>query len=505
MTAEGGAPPGDQAAVVECVAGAAAVAVIAAIIPVGIEALGRHAGPPTSSQRRGRVCTSRHTAITEALPAGWRFRRPATHAADGMGAPADTDSVVDHFQGPGGVEGVGVRSTPRRRTWLPTRQDHPAPPLRIHAGESATNSRPSRSAEYPAGLLGVQCPPQRIPGGTRGHHPVAPRSCSHPKTGQDDHRQTHAAFRKVLASIRLPASPASQSEPAYAGHALNPATAPSRAAQPARPSFTARPRTRLRLTVEGDGDIDEQRDEQSASDPARAPGSGRARRRLLVGHHHPSSAAPARSPAPAASAPAAAPIFTSRQYRLHRGPARGLDRRAGNAAVGRTGAPGEEDSVVDLLRTRRPSRGAGRTRHQPRRTWGPSRKRPAGPPPPRIRARRSRNPTRRSRSVEHPPGYSACTARRGAASWWRPARSAMHHGTAFVFASQNPAGCTPTTAPPSANSPGRHSGFSSKAPHHQWSSQLDRERIRRAVSPDLEPGWSGCLQLFRSRRPPRAS
>jgi hypothetical protein len=90
--------------VVECVAGAAAVAVIAAIIPVGIGALGRALGPPTSSNAAAHVFTSRHYGYTEALPAGWRFPRQATQQWDGKRCPADTDSIVDHFQGPGGVE-----------------------------------------------------------------------------------------------------------------------------------------------------------------------------------------------------------------------------------------------------------------------------------------------------------------------------------------------------------------------------------------------------------------
>src|SRR2546429_4315388 len=51
--------------VVECVAGAAAVAVIAAIIPVGIGALGRALGPPTTSNAAARVFTSGFTGKGE--------------------------------------------------------------------------------------------------------------------------------------------------------------------------------------------------------------------------------------------------------------------------------------------------------------------------------------------------------------------------------------------------------------------------------------------------------
>jgi hypothetical protein len=48
--------------------------------------------------------TSRHYGYTEALPAGWLPAAQATQQWDGTGAPGDQDSVVDLFQGPGGVE-----------------------------------------------------------------------------------------------------------------------------------------------------------------------------------------------------------------------------------------------------------------------------------------------------------------------------------------------------------------------------------------------------------------
>src|SRR5215468_7683206 len=90
--------------VVEFTAAAAAVAVIAVIIPVGVGALGRAPGPPPSGPTAARTVTSRHYGYTETLPAGWRLLTQATRQWDGKGAPGYDTSVVDLFQGPGGVQ-----------------------------------------------------------------------------------------------------------------------------------------------------------------------------------------------------------------------------------------------------------------------------------------------------------------------------------------------------------------------------------------------------------------
>ena len=47
---------------------------------------------------------SRHYGYTETLPAGWLLVSQATQQWDGKGAPGYEDSVVDLFQGPGGVQ-----------------------------------------------------------------------------------------------------------------------------------------------------------------------------------------------------------------------------------------------------------------------------------------------------------------------------------------------------------------------------------------------------------------
>src|SRR5215469_12820181 len=88
---------------VEFTAAAVAVAAIAAIIPVGIGALGRAPGPPNSGPAAARIVTSRQYGYTEALPAGWRLARPATRRWSGKGAPGYDQRVVDLFAGPHGI------------------------------------------------------------------------------------------------------------------------------------------------------------------------------------------------------------------------------------------------------------------------------------------------------------------------------------------------------------------------------------------------------------------
>jgi hypothetical protein len=90
--------------VVERVAGVAAVAAIAVVIPVRIGALSRALGTSPNSQAKARVITSRHYGYTETLPAGWRPATQATQRWNGKGAPADLSNVVDLFIGPSQLE-----------------------------------------------------------------------------------------------------------------------------------------------------------------------------------------------------------------------------------------------------------------------------------------------------------------------------------------------------------------------------------------------------------------
>jgi hypothetical protein len=144
--------------VVECTAIAVAVAVIAAIIPVGLAALNRRPGPPASIAM-ARIFTSRQYGYTEALPAGWWSNRPATQRWDGNGAPADRSSVVDLFAGPGGV-----------KAWVyaaPTKENLAA--YAITTARAAATAHPCQAVPQtnqaitisgaPARVLAMQCPP----------------------------------------------------------------------------------------------------------------------------------------------------------------------------------------------------------------------------------------------------------------------------------------------------------------------------------------------------------
>jgi hypothetical protein len=190
--------------VVECVAGAAAVAVIAAIIPVGIGALGRALGPPTSSNAAAHVFTSRHYGYTEALPAGWRFPRQATQQWDGKGAPADTDSIVDHFHGPGGVEAWAYAASTKENlaafaqtTSRAAAAAHPCPAV------PQTDQAITIGGAH-ARLLSMHCPPGSgflVETAVTMHHGTAFVFASQNPTGMT--AGDRAAFRKFLAGIRL--------------------------------------------------------------------------------------------------------------------------------------------------------------------------------------------------------------------------------------------------------------------------------------------------------------
>ena len=61
--------------VAEFAAGAVSVAALAALVPVGIGALGHGHGRPNSGPAAARVFTSRQYGYAETLPASWRRRR----------------------------------------------------------------------------------------------------------------------------------------------------------------------------------------------------------------------------------------------------------------------------------------------------------------------------------------------------------------------------------------------------------------------------------------------
>jgi hypothetical protein len=153
----------------------------------------------------------------------------------------------------------------------------------------------------------------------------------------------------------------------------------------------------------------------------------------------PSSASPARSPAPAASAPAA-PVFTSRQYGYTAVLPAGWTGAQATQQWDGTGAPGEEDSVVDLFHgpggveawayaasTKENLRAFAQTT---------SRAAAAAHPCPAVpqtdQAITIGGAPARLLSMHCPPGSGFLVE----------TAVTMHHGTAFVFASQNPTGMT---------------------------------------------------------------
>ena len=141
----------------ECAAIAVAVAVIAAIIPVGLSALNRGSGQ-SASTAMAQIFTSRQYGYSEALPAGWWSNGPATQRWDGKGSPGDRSSVVDLFAGPGGVKAWAYAA--------PTKENLAA--YAITTARAAT-ARPCQAIPHtnqaitiggaPARALTMQCPP----------------------------------------------------------------------------------------------------------------------------------------------------------------------------------------------------------------------------------------------------------------------------------------------------------------------------------------------------------
>jgi len=189
--------------VVELTAAAVAVAAIAAIIPVGIGALGRAHRPPGGGPATARTFTSRHYAYTEVLPTTWRSLTQATRQWNGKGAPGYETHVVDLFQGPRGVQ-AWADAVPTNKnlaayasaTIRASRAGHPC-------------SRPQTSQAItiggaPARLLGMQCPSGSgflVEIAVTVRHGTAFVFASQNPTGTKP--TDRAAFRKFLAGIRL--------------------------------------------------------------------------------------------------------------------------------------------------------------------------------------------------------------------------------------------------------------------------------------------------------------
>lgn len=188
---------------VEFTAVAVAVAAIAAIIPVGIGALGRTHRPPNSGPAAGRIVTSRHYGYTETLPAGWRPVTQATRQWGGKGAPGYENRAVDLFQGPAGVEAWAYAAPTKKNLMAYTTTT-------IRAARAAHPCSPPQTGQAitiggaPARLLGMQCPAGSgflVELAVTVRHGTAYVFASQNPTGTEP--TDRAAFRNFLAGIRL--------------------------------------------------------------------------------------------------------------------------------------------------------------------------------------------------------------------------------------------------------------------------------------------------------------
>ena len=167
--------------VVEVAAGAVALAAIAALIPVGIGALGRGPGPSTTGPAAARMVTSGHYGYTETLPAGWRLVRQATRQWNGTGGPGYDTTRRGPVRRTSRRPGLGATRHQRRRACGPTRQRSsgpPAPPIRARRRKP---TRRSRSAGHPPGWWACNARQAAVSWWrSRSPSTTAPGSCSHP-------------------------------------------------------------------------------------------------------------------------------------------------------------------------------------------------------------------------------------------------------------------------------------------------------------------------------------
>jgi len=142
----------------EFTAGAVALAAIAALIPVGLGALGRAHTPRNIGPAAARIVTSRHYGYTEALPAGWRLARQATQRWNGKGSPGNGDPFVDLFRGPRGVQAwasaAPTKASLAAYTATVIRAAHAGHPCPVRP----QTNRAITIGGAPARLLGTQCP-----------------------------------------------------------------------------------------------------------------------------------------------------------------------------------------------------------------------------------------------------------------------------------------------------------------------------------------------------------
>jgi hypothetical protein len=145
---------------VECVAGAVAVVVIAAIALVGVRTIGHtpSPAPATRPHPTARIITSRHYHYAETLPAGWRLAGQATQQWNGTGSPGDHDPQSDLFLGPGGVEAWAYAAPTKENLAAYTRTTIQAAATVHQCPANPQSSQAITIGGAPARLLAFQCP-----------------------------------------------------------------------------------------------------------------------------------------------------------------------------------------------------------------------------------------------------------------------------------------------------------------------------------------------------------
>ena len=158
-----------------------------------------------STPAAARIFTSRHYGYTETLPAGWTGGQ-ATQQWNGTGAPGDEDSVVDLFQGPGGVEAWAIAAPTQENLAAYARAT-----IRAAAAAHPCPATPQTDQAITVGgasarLLSMQCPPGSgflVETAVTIHDGTAFVFASQNPSGTGSNSADRAAFRTFLASIQF--------------------------------------------------------------------------------------------------------------------------------------------------------------------------------------------------------------------------------------------------------------------------------------------------------------
>jgi hypothetical protein len=150
------------------------------------------------------IFTSRHYHYAEALPAGWLSASQATQQWDGTGAPGYEDSVVDLFQGPGGVQAWAIAAPTKENLAAYTRTVMQAGAAVHQCPAVPQTSQAITIGGAPARLLAFPCPAGSgflVEIAVTVHDGTAFVFASQNPTGTT--ATDRAAFRTFLAGLRL--------------------------------------------------------------------------------------------------------------------------------------------------------------------------------------------------------------------------------------------------------------------------------------------------------------